>query len=234
MTSVQRKFAASLITLLITLSLSYTGQTTKLTPDDCNENSALATRILECLKLQGIKPAKLCTTERRIEVVLSGNKDEPVDCKIINAIRKCTLAAVDYEPGYELNISIAPSTAGDPPQSVYYGITDHDPDKMPKCIDVLALAGKGTLKISFRKVKHEVKGDAKRLGIKIDDLEVKPEKRECDKLRLRVLGEVLEAPVGGEQVKKIVADLVSKYTLVQTIDTNNLNTDKLKAPIAKR
>jgi uncharacterized alkaline shock family protein YloU len=244
MTSVQRKFAASLITLLVALSLSYAGQTTKLTPDDCDENSALATTIRGCLASQGIKPAKLCTTAGRIEtpgrieVTLSEDIYEPGDCKVINAIRKCTLVAVNYERGYELYVSIAPSAGGAPAQLVYNGHTgtEHDPDTMPKCIDVLALKFEGTLKFKLGRVESKVKEDAKRLGVRIDDLDVKVKKREGDKLGLRVSGKVRAAEVSEAEVKEIVTDLVSKYTGVRVLAINidELNTDKLKAPITKR
>jgi len=244
MTSVQRKFAASLITLLITLSLSYAGRTTKLTSDECDENRPLATTIRECLATQGIIPTKVCATRAgsieapgRIEVVLTGDKDEPVDCKVINAIRKCTLVAVNYQRGYELYVSIAPS-AGVPGQLVYSGHTgtERDPDTMPKCVDVLALKFVGTLKIKTGKVESKVREDAKRLGVRIDDLDVEVKKREGDKPRLHVSGKVREAKLSAAEVKEIVTDLVSKYTGVgvPAINIDELNTDKLKGPLTNR
>src|SRR5215470_17838800 len=120
MTSVQRKFAAGLITLFIISSISYTGQTTKLIQVDCNEDSDLSKNLRKCLTSKGIDFEKLCVTKDHIDIVLNVNTVTPVDCRIINAIRDCTLETVSAEPVvYEVTISIAPSTQNTPAQLAY-------------------------------------------------------------------------------------------------------------------
>jgi hypothetical protein len=228
MTSIQRKFAACLITLLMLLPISYTGQATKLTPgnrnEDNNEENNLETTMRSCLNGQAIKFAKLSVTEHQFEVVLNANTAVPVDCKIVNAIRECTLNAVSYEPDYYLTISIAPSAQEAPALVAYKGHTGTgtDPDSMPICVDVLALKSVGTLKINYCKVERNVSKDAKLLGVRIDDLDVKVKKCEEDKLCLQVSGKASASEVDVLRFRRIVTALMKKHTGVQTINTDNL------------
>jgi hypothetical protein len=233
MTSVQRKFAASLIALLLVSSTSYTGQTTKLKSDDCNKDGDLATQIQKCLTMKGVTFDKLCITANHIEVILNVDTAMPVDCKVINAIRECTLSAVGAEPVYEVTVLIRPSTPGAPPQLVYKGHTGTgtDPDAMPICIDVLALASKGTLNINFNAVEKIVTAEAKQLGVKLDKLRVGVEKckdgKLCIKCKdgalcLQVSGKASASKISESRITGIVAALVSKYTGVIKINTDNL------------
>lgn len=243
MTSVMRNFAVSLITLLILSSTSYTGQATKLIPDDSNEESDLAYSIEKCLKSQGIVfkqvsvtkvNEELSATHTNIEVVLNADTTLPVSCNVINAIRLCTLIAVNRRPGYSLTISVAPSNLGvaeGSAKKVIYTGTVTDPDSMPPCIDVLALKAKGTLSIKTCNVEREVSDEAKRLGVKIEKLNVKVKKDKEGKLHLLVSGKA-SALNGSEsrfrgidsesQIIETVKLLVKQNTGVQMINTDNL------------
>ena len=225
MTSVQRKFAAGLVTLFIVLSTSYSGRTAHQTLDGCNGDSSLAKNIQDCLKGKGIKFEKVCTTQDKIEVVLTGYKETPVDCSVINAIRDCVLQyAMDPGPPYEVNISVAPSIPEAPAYLVYKGHvgTGSDPDSMPRCFDALALKAEGTVNFKLCNVERKVSADAKRLGFRIEDLDVKVKKSEGDKLYLQVSGKVRASELSESQVKVRVKDLLEKYTGTRRINTDNL------------
>jgi hypothetical protein len=225
MTSVQRKFAAGLITLFIVSSTSYTGKTTKLTQDDCNANSDLATKLRNCLTSKGIVFDKLCVTKDHIDVVLNVGTVTPVDCRIINAIRDCTLETVSAEPVvYEVTISIAPSTSGGPAQLIYSGHagTGHDTDSMPTCTSMQDLLFEGTVSINAKVVEKKVSADAGRFGVKVYNLRVEVKKGKDGKPFLQVSGKASSSNASDSRIIGIVTALVNKYTGVLEINTGNL------------
>jgi hypothetical protein len=235
MSSIQRKFAACLITLFVISSASFTCQTAKLTQGDCNEECNLAKKIQDCLKSKGIVfkevsatkvNGELSVTIVNIEVVLNADTPLPVDCKVINAIRECTLNAVGYESGCRLVISIAPSSSGAPAYVVYTGIhkgTGTDTDSMPVCVDVLALK---TLKIRTCEVKSKVSEEAKRLGIRFEKLGLKVRRSEGNKPYLEVSGKALAQNSSESQVRMQVRDMVMYHTGAQRISTDKLQVYK--------
>lgn len=226
MASIQRKFAACLITLFMVSSIGYTGPTKKQTPDDCNEDCNLANQIRGCLNTKGIEFDNVSVINGNIEVVLKANKETPVPCNRIVTIIECANKAVNYERGHDLAISIAPSTPGTTAYYVYKGHTGTG--TIPDClrlsrIDVLDLKSIGTLNINTCKVERKVSEDAKRLGVRIENLNVKVKKSEDGKLYLQVSGKVRASEVSESQVIVMVKDLVEKYT-----GTPRINTDKLE------
>src|SRR5262245_48102895 len=94
MTSVQKKFAAGLIMLFLVSCASYTGQATKQTSGNCDQDPNLAARIQECIESKGIQIEKLCITKDSIEVFLKVGADTPVACYVIDAIYDCVQNAV--------------------------------------------------------------------------------------------------------------------------------------------
>jgi hypothetical protein len=234
MASIQRKFAVGLITLFIVSLTSYTGQTTKRTPDGCDKDCILANQIRECLNNQGIIFENVSVTNGHIEVVLKANTAIPVSCTVIDAIVECANKAVRYEPGHNLAISIPPSTPRDPVYLVYKGHTGTGtiPDTM-SCVNVPALKAAGTLSVNFCKVESIVYEEAKQRGARIEKLNVKFKKFEGDKLCLQVSGKVRESELSERGVIGMITSLVYKYTGVPCINTDNLKvlpTNKPKAP----
>jgi hypothetical protein len=242
MTLVQRKFAAGLITLFIVSLTSYTGQATKLTQVACNADSNLATQIRTCLETNGIVIEKLNITNDSIEVVVKADANTPSACYVIEAGYKCVRDAVAARNAvctmrtYVLTISIVSSTPGVPPQLEYKGHvgTASDPDTIRICNDVQAK----TMSVKSCKVERAVVEDAKRLGIMIDNLDLKAKKCEGDdkdKLCIQVSGKV-RAPEGSEpQVRGKITSLVNKHTGVRLryIKIDNLKVlppNKPKAP----
>jgi hypothetical protein len=225
MTSVQRKFAACLITLFVISSIGYTGQTTKQAPEDCDADCTLANQIRGCLSSKEIEFDNVSVIRGNIEVVLKANTVTPVRCDLIDAIVACAQDAVNYETGHVLAITIAQSTPSAPMYYLYKGHTGTGtiPDIMPPCIHALALKA-GTLKIKTCKIERKVSGDAKRLGIKIENLDVKVKKCEGDKLCLEVSGKIRPSEISESRAIGTVTALVQSYAGVLL----RINTDNLK------
>jgi hypothetical protein len=224
MASVQRKFAACLITLFIISSIGYTGQTTKQTPQGCDDDCNLANQIRACLSSKEIEFDSVSVIKGNIEVVLKANTVTPVYCALIDAIVECAQDAVDYEKGHVLAITIAQSTPSAPVYYLYKGHTGTGtiPDIMPPCVHAAALKV-GTLKIKTCKVERKVSEDAKRLGIKIENLDVKVKKCEVDKLCLQVSGKVRPSEISDSRAIGTITALVQKYTgALLKINTDNL------------
>lgn len=233
MTLVQRKFAAGLITLFVVSCISYTGQATKLTPDNCDEDCNLANKIRECLTNKKIDFENVYVTNGDIEVVLKAKTDTPVLCSRIEPIIECAQIAVGYEPGHNLAISIPPSTPRDPVYLVYKGHTGTGtiPDTM-SCVNVSALKAAGALSIKLCKVESIVYEEAKQRGARIENLNVKVKKFEGDKLCLQVSGKVRESELSVPGVRGMITFLMYRYTGVPCINTDNLKvlpTNKHKA-----
>jgi hypothetical protein len=228
MTSVQKKFAAGLITLFMISCTSHTGQATKQMPDNCNQDPNLATKIQECIESKGIQIEKLCVTKDSIEVFLKVGADTPVACYVIDAVYECAQNAVGPTQVYSLTISIVSSTPNAPASLVYKGHTGigSDPDAVRICIDTGALADEGILRFNFGVVEAKVSKDASRLGVTIDNLRVVIGKCKADKDKynscLQVSGTASAQKVSESRVRGIVAALVNKYTGVLRINTDNL------------
>jgi len=100
---------------------------------------------------------------------------------------------------------------------------------------VLALILQRALSLNHEVVERRVSEDAKLLGVRLDKLRVEVVSKCKDgKPCLQVSGMASASMVSESRVRGIVVVLVSKYTGILRINTDNLkisiNTDYLKAP----
>ena len=143
---------------------------------------------------------------------------------------------LSIEAAWAMAVVKTSSTTGAPAQSFYKGHTGIGsiPDSL--CgPDVLALILQRALSLNHEVVERRVSEDAKLLGVRLDKLRVEVVSKCKDgKPCLQVSGMASASMVSESRVRGIVVVLVSKYTGILRINTDNLkisiNTDYLKAP----